>query len=141
MTARARSLGSVGTLCLTFDNMGRAREVGDGTASRPDTEEPGLKIGYPRCLDMLDELELKATFFIEGWNALHHPERVVELAERGHEVGLHGWVHEKFAKLNKGQAEQILYDGTAAFSRLGIKPLAFRAPGGIRGADCRPSAW
>ena len=102
------------TLCLTFDNMGRAREIAAGTASKPDALEPGLAIGYPRLLDLLDELDVRGTFFIEGWNGLHHPERVQELAARGHEVGLHGWVHEKFGALDKPRAEQLLRPRTPA---------------------------
>ncbi len=122
-----------GTLCLTFDNMGRAREIAEGTASAPDPLEPGLAIGYPRLLGLLDELGLRGTFFIEGWNGLHHPERVQELAARGHEVGLHGWVHEKFGALDKLRAEQLLHDGTASLLRLGIRPAGFRAPRALRG--------
>jgi len=129
---------SVGTLCLTFDNMGRARDIAEGRASRPDAMEPGLAVGYPRLLRLLDELDLRGTFFIEGWNGLHHPERVQELADRGHEVALHGWIHEKFASLDKLRAEQLLYDGTAALARLGLRPVGFRAPGGLRGRHTIP---
>lgn len=127
-----------GTLCLTFDNMGRAREIGEGIAAAPDASCPDLALGYPRLLALLEELDLRATFFIEGWNGLHHPERVLELAERGHEVGLHGWVHEKFAALDAARAEQVLQDGTACFARLGIRPRGFRAPGGLRGRHALP---
>lgn len=122
-----------GTLCLTFDNMGRAREIGLGLAGAPDPNEPSLAIGYPRILGLLDELGLKGTFFIEGWNTLHHADRILDLAKRGHEVALHGWVHENFGALGKTQAEQALHDGTAAMRRIGIHPLGFRAPGAIRG--------
>lgn len=121
------------TLCLTFDNMGQALEIGAGRAGKPDPQERGLAIGYPRMLDLLDELDLKATFFIEGWNGLHHPDRVQQLAERGHDVGLHGWVHEDFGRLDKFAAERVIYDGTAALGRLGLRPTGFRAPGGMRG--------
>jgi peptidoglycan/xylan/chitin deacetylase (PgdA/CDA1 family) len=127
-----------GTLCLTFDNMGRAREIGEGRAAAPDAAAPDLALGYPRLLTLLEELGLRGTFFIEGWNALHHPERVEELAARGHEVGLHGWVHEKFASLDRLRAEQVLRDGTAALARLGLRPAGFRAPGGGRGAHTIP---
>jgi peptidoglycan-N-acetylglucosamine deacetylase len=126
------------TLCVTFDNMGRAREIGEGLAARPDENEPSLAIGYPRLLDLLDALGLRGTFFIEGWNALHHPARVEELARRGHEVGLHGWVHEKFAALEKLRAEQVLHDGTVALERIGLRPAGFRAPGGLRGEHTVP---
>jgi peptidoglycan/xylan/chitin deacetylase (PgdA/CDA1 family) len=130
--------GARAALCLTFDNMGRAREIGEGRASAPDPASPDLAIGYPRLLGLLDELGLRGTFFIEGWNALHHPRRVEELAARGHEVGLHGWVHEKFASLDKLRAEQLLHDGTAALARLGLRPAGFRAPGALRGPHAIP---
>ena len=124
----------MGTLCLTFDNMGRASEIGLGTASTPDPLEPSLAVGYPRFLALLDELQVQATFFIEGWNALHHADRLRELTTRGHEVGLHGWVHEDFATLSRQRAEQVLHDGTAAMRQIGIGPRGFRAPGALRGA-------
>ena len=127
-----------GTLCLTFDNMGRARDIAEGRACGPDDAEPGLAIGYPRLLGLLDELDLRGTFFIEGWNGLHHPDRVEELARRGHEVGLHGWVHERFGALEAARAEQLLYDGTASLERIGLRPKGFRAPGGLRGKHTVP---
>lgn len=127
-----------GRLCLTFDNMGRAMEVGRGLAHGPDPDEPSLAIGYPRLLALLYELELRGTFFIEGWNALHHPDRVLDLVTRGHEVGLHGWVHEDFASLDKWRADQILEDGTTAMRRLGVDVRGFRAPGGFRGKHAIP---
>lgn len=126
------------TLCLTFDNMGRAREIAEGLAAAPDDQEPSLAIGYPRLLALLDELGLRGTFFIEGWNGIHHPHRVEELARRGHEVGLHGWVHERFALLERLRAEQLLHDGTAALARIGLRPKGFRAPGGERGEHTIP---
>jgi peptidoglycan/xylan/chitin deacetylase (PgdA/CDA1 family) len=127
-----------GTLCLTFDNMGRARDIAEGRAAAPDDAEPGLALGYPRLLGLLDELGLRGTFFIEGWNALHHAERIEELAKRGHEVGLHGWVHERFASLERLRAEQLLHDGSAALGRIGLRPKGFRAPGGERGKHTIP---
>lgn len=129
MTARSGD----GVLCLTIDNMGSAGSVGRGERSGPDPQEPDLVTGFPRCLDLLDTLGLKATFFIEGWNGLHHPDRVRELVERGHEVGLHGWVHEAFAQLDSVAAERVLIDSLAAFRAIGIEPRGFRAPGGVRG--------
>lgn len=121
------------TLCLSFDNMGQARQIIDERASRPDPNEPGLATGYPRILDLLDDLGLKGTFFVEGWNCLHHADRVLELARRGHEVGVHGWVHERYKDLSKARAEQVLYDATAAFRLIGLDPKGFRAPGGYLG--------
>jgi peptidoglycan-N-acetylglucosamine deacetylase len=125
-------MSNVGTLCVTVDNLGRALQVGTGEAVRPDPEEPGLK-ALPRLLDLFDELGITATFFVEGWNGLHHPDAVRSMTERGHEVGLHGWVHEKWATLTDDQREVLLFDGTASLRSAGVDPKSFRAPGGYRG--------
>jgi peptidoglycan/xylan/chitin deacetylase (PgdA/CDA1 family) len=128
------AVAMAGFLCLTCDNMGSAVEVGLGQRAGPDPSDPSLMTGYPRWLALLDSLGLSATFFIEGWNGLHHPRQVRELVDRGHEVGLHGWVHEAFAKLSAMEAERVLTDAGAAFRNLGLAPRGFRAPGGLRGA-------
>lgn len=73
------------TLCVTLDNLGCAAQVGLGEAVRPDRDEPGLK-ALPRALDLFDELRITATFFVEGWNGLHHPDAIQSIAAHGHEV-------------------------------------------------------
>lgn len=132
-TIESKPFSKQGVLCLTFDNMGSAAEVGRRELSGPDPKDEGLLAGFPRLLDLLDVLDLKATFFIEGWNALHHPDRVVELVQRGHEVGLHGWTHEVFHQLDRIDAERVLIDSLASFRAIGVEPTGFRAPGGVRG--------
>ena len=121
-----------GTLCLTFDNMGSAVWVGQGKQGGPGPDDIG-PAGYPEAIALLDSLGLKATFFIEGWNALHNPLAVRELADRGHEVGVHGWVHEVLHTLDAMEVERVLTDAVAALHNLGVKPKGFRAPGGKRG--------
>jgi peptidoglycan/xylan/chitin deacetylase (PgdA/CDA1 family) len=123
-----------GILCLTFDNMGSAVEVGQGKRAGPADGEPDISTGFPNVLELLDRLDVKATFFIEGWNALHYPRTLKRIAERGHEIGIHGWVHEVFHSLSAIEAERVLRDAQAAFRLLGIEPRGFRAPGGARGS-------
>ncbi|MBY6687749.1 polysaccharide deacetylase family protein [Rhodococcus sp. BP-149] len=118
---------------MTVDNLGRAAEITLGLASRPDPHEPGIR-ALPRVLDLFERLGITATFFVEGWNGLHHPEAVHSIAERGHEVGLHGWMHENWDELTDGQRESRLFDGTAALGLAGVEPIGFRAPGGYRGS-------
>lgn len=122
-------------LCLTFDNMGNAANVGIREHAAPLADDPGLTVGYPRVLALLDELQLKASFFVEGWNALHHAGLIRDIVARGHEVGLHGWVHEVFHKLDEIDAERVMSDSLAAFRMIGVEPKGFRAPGGRRGEN------
>lgn len=126
-----------GVLCLTFDNMGSAIAVGQGQVASRGGDDEG-PAGYPETLEMLDRLGLRATFFLEGWNALHNPRAVREIAERGHEIGVHGWTHEVFHSLSSVEAERVLADSLAAFRALDIEPTGFRAPGGKRGVRTLP---
>ncbi|MGH8979695.1 MAG: polysaccharide deacetylase family protein [Acidimicrobiales bacterium] len=49
--------------------------------------------GTPKMLDRLDELGLRATFFVLGSEAAREPELVGEIVRRGHTVGTHGYAH------------------------------------------------
>jgi len=44
-------------------------------------------------LDLLDEHDVRATFFTLGWIGEHHPEIVRQIAAAGHEVACHGYDH------------------------------------------------
>src|ERR1700750_1696201 len=57
--------------------------------------EYGPRIGVPRLLGLLDHLELPAAFFIPAYIVEQHPRMVDAIVLRGHEVGLHGYLHEK----------------------------------------------
>lgn len=46
-----------------------------------------------RLLDLLDETGVRATFFVLGYLAERHPDLVRQIANRGHEVGTHGYSH------------------------------------------------
>lgn len=47
-----------------------------------------------KVLDLLDEYDLKATFFVLGWVAERYPDIVRAIIGRGHEVASHGYDHE-----------------------------------------------
>lgn len=69
-----RGAAGTGAAALTFD---------DG----PDPD------GTPAVLDALDAAEMKATFFMTGEQLIRNIALGREVAERGHEIGLHGFVH------------------------------------------------
>jgi len=47
-----------------------------------------------RLMDMFDEAQVKATFFVLGWVAEKNRSLINEIAERGHEVACHGFSHQ-----------------------------------------------
>jgi polysaccharide deacetylase family protein (PEP-CTERM system associated) len=63
--------------------------------------ESRIEINTQRLLDILDQHDYKATFFVLGWVAERYPRLIRDIAVRGHEVGCHGYSHE------------LVYDQTA----------------------------
>lgn len=47
-----------------------------------------------KLLDLFDERQIKATFFVLGWVAERTRELILEIARRGHEVACHGYSHQ-----------------------------------------------
>jgi peptidoglycan/xylan/chitin deacetylase (PgdA/CDA1 family) len=123
--------------CFTFDNMGEAAEIGAGRCAGPlaPGADVSLAFGYPAIFALLERMRVSATFFIEGWNGEHHPEAVREIAARGHELGMHGWLHEDWGTLPPDTERELAARATGALLRAaGVAPRGFRAPGGARTA-------
>jgi peptidoglycan-N-acetylglucosamine deacetylase len=85
----------------------------------------------PAFLDVLDELDWKATFFMLAGMAESSPELVAEVARRGHEVAVHGSRHSNH--LRRGPA-WVTRDMVAARDLLaeltGAQPRWVRPPYG-----------
>jgi peptidoglycan-N-acetylglucosamine deacetylase len=124
-------------LCLTFDNMGEAHNVFLGKSSVPDLTAPAITVGFPNVLRLLAKYDLRATFFAEGWSILHYGNVIDSILRGGHEIGLHGWVHEVFADLPERTALQYINDGLQVAKLRGVQLNGFRAPGGKAGAFTR----
>jgi peptidoglycan/xylan/chitin deacetylase (PgdA/CDA1 family) len=91
--------------------------------------EYGPKIGVPRILGLLDHLQVPATFFVPGFIAERHPKMVRAIVDAGHEVGLHGYLHEKLAYLTEQDEETLLLRCIDLLEQLtGKRPIGFRAP-------------
>ena len=124
--------GLPGALVLTFDNLGEASELARGTWS-PDAaprRHRSVTDVLPRLLDELDRHELVATFFVEAINCELYPDELLEIARRGHELGMHGWCHEPWAELSVEREREALGRARRAFATLGIGVRGFRPPGG-----------
>ena len=119
-------------LCFDVDGETTALEQDPMLASRRTLMshcEYGPKIGVPRLLGLLAHLEVPATFFIPGYIAEQHPRMVEAVGAAGHEVGLHGYLHEKLAGLTEADEERILVRCIDILERIaGQRPVGYRAP-------------
>lgn len=82
-------------------------------------------------LDVLDELDVKATFFVNGLFAEWHPALLQEIASRGHEIGSHSYDHPDMTEVDDIEL-RMQFDLTNQLIRgfTGIIPHLFRPPGG-----------
>jgi polysaccharide deacetylase family protein (PEP-CTERM system associated) len=60
-----------------------------------NTRECRVERNMNRILELLDQHQTKATFFILGWIAERYPQLVRDIASQGHEVASHGYGHER----------------------------------------------
>lgn len=88
------AMTAVGVACFTCGNMAEAADVGAGNREGPLPSglDPSLATGFPSVFDLLDRHAVRAIFFVQGWNAIHHTDAVADIARRGHELGMHGRV-------------------------------------------------
>ena len=84
-------------------------------------------------LAVLEEKQVKATFFIVGNNASKHPGVVRLIAGQGHEVALHAGEHKDFLKLNGSELAGNISSGKKVLEELTGKPVKYmRPPHGFR---------
>ena len=82
-------------------------------------------------LDILDGYEAKATFFLGGSWADDNGDCVKTIAERGHEIGSHGYFHREHDKLNlEGNYSEIKTSVDFLSLISGQKVLLFAPPSG-----------
>jgi peptidoglycan/xylan/chitin deacetylase (PgdA/CDA1 family) len=83
-----------------------------------------------RILRLLDRYDLKVAFYVPGWIIEHYPGVVEEILARGHEVGHHGYLHEKPFFLKSAEEEEALLVKTLEIfeRRLGVRPRGSRTP-------------
>ncbi len=89
----------------------------------------GPTVGVPRILSLLEQHGIPATFFVPGFTAEHHPDVLEEMIRRGHEVGHHGYLHERPDFVSEEHEAAILVKGLEVLESItGKRPLGYRSP-------------
>lgn len=82
-------------------------------------------------LDLLDEYNIKTTFFLVDIWTQKYPELVREIVARGHEIGNHSTSHPQMSKLNETQiAKELNTQADNVLAIAGVRPVLFRPPYG-----------
>ena len=85
------------SVCLSFDFDAISIWVGPRGTRSPNLISRGVfggRVGAQRMLRLMTDRGLPTTWFIPGHTIDTFPEICREIADRGHEVGYHGYCHE-----------------------------------------------
>jgi peptidoglycan-N-acetylglucosamine deacetylase len=89
----------------------------------------GPRVGMRYILDLLDLYEIKASFFIPGRTVELHTDVVQEIVGRGHDIGHHGYMHERPDSLDDELEEKVVLKGLEVMTAAaGRRPVGYRSP-------------
>ncbi len=90
---------------------------------------PRVVANTRKITGILDERNVKATFFILGWIAERFPDMVKQLADNGHEIATHGYAHRMVYKQSREAFEEDLIKSIEILENIsGKKIIGYRAP-------------
>jgi peptidoglycan-N-acetylglucosamine deacetylase len=118
------------TVCLTFDfdaiSLWAARGLtSPGYVSRGEFGAHAV----PRILRLLREREITATFFIPGHTVETYPDLCTAIVADGHEIGLHGYMHEPVSTLDAAKEAEVCKRAVEAIRRVtGVEVRGNRTP-------------
>jgi peptidoglycan/xylan/chitin deacetylase (PgdA/CDA1 family) len=117
------------SVCLTFDFDAISVWTGNFHAHSPSAISRGEfgRVGAERLLRMLREWKIKATWFVPGHTADAFPATVAKVAEEGHEIGHHGYLHDRHKSAEDEAAD--FEKALEALKRVtGKEPVGYRSP-------------
>jgi len=91
--------------------------------------EYGARVAAPKILALLAEYGVPASFFMPAVSALLHPDEVEAYAAGGHEVAVHGWIHERNMLLDRAKELDLTARAIEVLEKLsGVRPVGIRTP-------------
>jgi peptidoglycan-N-acetylglucosamine deacetylase len=117
--------------CLTFDFDAMSLWIGGIKTNNPSMISRGEfgAVAVPRILDLLGRHGTRGTFCIPGHTAHAYPDLARRIADEGHEIVHHGWVHENPADFDRDGERRNLERGLEALEKsAGVRPRGYRSP-------------
>src|SRR5215213_4684464 len=118
-------------VALTFDFDAMSLWIGSFKATSPGVISRGefAPKGVERVLALLERHQIPATFFVPGQTVLAYPDTVKAIVAGGHEIGHHGFVHERVTELTPQREREVLERGIEILTEIaGSAPSGYRSP-------------
>jgi peptidoglycan/xylan/chitin deacetylase (PgdA/CDA1 family) len=117
-------------LSFDFDNETPALRDGQTSPALMAQGQYGARAGLPRVLQLLDQFQIPATFFIPAMSAKIYPQSVKDILAKGrHEIGIHGWIHERNSLLSEADERELMRRSIETLTEMaGKRPVGLRTP-------------
>ncbi len=118
-------------VALSFDSdheSGTLRE-GESSPGKLSQGQYGARQGVPRILALLERQGIPATFFVPAVIASLYPDEQRRVVAAGHEIGIHGWIHERNSALPVAAERDLQKRSADTLERIaGVRPVGIRTP-------------
>ena len=118
-------------VALSFDSDHDTIPLRDaGTSPGPLSQgEYGSRVAVPRIEALLARHGIRASFFVPAVVALLYPDEQRRLADAGHEIGIHGWIHERNSLLPPAAERELQLRAADVLEKVtGCRPVGIRTP-------------
>ena len=118
-------------VALSFDSDHETNELCEGGKSigRLAWGQFGNRVGMPRVLELLARHDIKASFYVPAVAALLHPDEQRRVKAEGHEIGIHGWIHELNSVLPLDVERDLMFRSADMLEKItGVRPVGLRTP-------------
>jgi peptidoglycan/xylan/chitin deacetylase (PgdA/CDA1 family) len=118
-------------VALSFDSDHETNELRDGGKSigRMSWGQFGARVGVPRIAALLRKYDVKATFYVPAVAALLYPDEQRALVAEGHEIGIHGWIHELNSVLPYENERDLMLRSADTLEKItGKRAVGMRTP-------------
>lgn len=116
---------------ISFDSDHESIPLRDAETSpgRMAQGEYGGRAAVPRILRMLRDYDVRASFFMPAVCALLRPDEAPGYIADGHEVAVHGWIHERNTLLSHDDELDLTQRALDVLeSQTGVRPVGIRTP-------------
>jgi peptidoglycan/xylan/chitin deacetylase (PgdA/CDA1 family) len=118
-------------IALSFDSDHETNELREGGQSigRLSQGQYGSVQAIPRILKILGDESVTASFFVPAVTALLYPDEQKRISAEGHEIALHGWIHERNSILPIEAERDLMLRSADVLEKVsGKRPVGIRTP-------------